>query len=1698
MMEFVGRAVKKEFKGRGIHSGVVKSFDSSSGFFEVEFEGGDSEELDLSEVSLLLDGQSQPVEKRPCRGRKPKKRRRIESKCEIGGASANAGRSLVLDKGNPDETLEMGFEVSVLCVKDLNENFNLNDEVKKSQQIVDGVSGNLNGILEGNKSLDMNVTLSDGVEDILERRGKSEKDFEGNGSDNGNLCRNEDSRDDFDLNARSSSSEWLNLNDGSDLHASPSKHANLERRGSIDLNLYVNADFDENLAGGDVSCSQVEIKKREWDFDLNLEVNDVHGDTNNNGGEEIASSGMGEAIIDKVCDEAVMDQICDEAVIDQVCEEAAMDQVDDNVEGLRDKTMESELEDGNLQEVRIDIKEELPKDSYSSGGDVTVEASLRVSDLNCVNDGNLVNIDVKDVSSEAGPQTIDGCQGNSEGQCKQRGGRRKKRKVLDGVNTPDTVLRRSTRRGIVQKTTPIASSDISSPVASVVTDEKQVAYDGSDMPVGLPYKLQLPPSSKNLNLDDIPILDLFSIYSCLRSFSTLLFLSPFELDEFVAALKCKSPTILFDNIHLSVLQTLRKHLEDLSNEGSESASSCLRSLNWDMLDLITWPIFMVEYLLIHGSGLKPGVDLCHLKLLKNDYYKLPTGIKIEILRCLCDDMIEVEAIRSEINRRSLAAEPEILRDRSLKSEVYKKKKISANASINSCQSEDTMGDTADWNSDECCLCKMDGSLICCDGCPAAYHLKCVGIANDLLPEGDWFCPECAIDRHKSWMKTQKSLRGAEFLGVDPHGRTYFSSYGYLLVSDSRDTESSVSYYHKNDLDVVIEALRSSYSSYTDILVAIYKHWDITFTLNGKINKSVSLHCTNGYYGNFCHEGAKSTNLFEAEATVEGPTVNKSALDSKLNSSVQDIQKHQATVSNGYEFRNQAKVSGKFSSGEDSSLLHPCLDGMQEGNTRCAGLEHPLSTSIGKGDVLEVENDDGYSNFYSFAQTASLVADEFMRKSSEKDKIKEKSTMSEEEIIAAQMKIILRKTSNFCWPLIQNINAATQKEKCGWCFPCRVSSDEWDCLFKTNNGRIEEGLAVDVLGLQLKSKGKGHLKDVICQILSIENRLQGLLLGPWLNSHHSKLWREGLLAFDFNSVKHLLLMIESNLRHPAISAEWFKYVDSVNTLGSASLYITSSLRGTKHGISRKRARFSDSESNASSNGSSGLSMFWWRGGQLSRRIFNWKVLPRSLVSKAARQAGCTKIPGIAYPEGSEWARRSRSIAWRAAVEASTSVEQLAFQELLVPKSRKSYQFKFWVREFYSNVRWYDVENTHPLPTVEKELRKSIRLFKKVIVRRKSVEGDLVKYLLDFGKRRVLPDVVKKHGVMLEDSSNERKRYWLNETYVPLHLVKNFEEKRIARRANEVKPKIAELGIVKSFREKGFAYLFSRADKLDLYQCGRCNKVVPVREAVSCRYCQGIFHKKHVKKYVESVAAKCTYTCHSCWDGISMKTNGKRGKNGVKGGKLHMARGKKPSSDQRGLRLKNRKKVLRAGKQAQTQNKSKVPTDVPLRRSARQAKYSSLQKKKQDKKVGGSVKRKKIKSRKGTPKKRKRETSLQKKRTLTCHSFWLNGLFLSRKPGDERVTLFREKKLLLLTPRSFVNHDKPKCNLCSETEHASVLNYIACQNCGVWFHGDAFGLDQTKIDKLIGFRCHICRKRMPPVCPHQMNQKADILEVSEVRN
>ena len=56
----------------------------------------------------------------------------------------------------------------------------------------------------------------------------------------------------------------------------------------------------------------------------------------------------------------------------------------------------------------------------------------------------------------------------------------------------------------------------------------------------------------------------------------------------------------------------------------------------------------------------------------------------------------------------------------------------------------------DYNKDECENCGKGGELLCCDGCPAAYHAACChppysSIAG--VPDGDWYCMACELRRN---------------------------------------------------------------------------------------------------------------------------------------------------------------------------------------------------------------------------------------------------------------------------------------------------------------------------------------------------------------------------------------------------------------------------------------------------------------------------------------------------------------------------------------------------------------------------------------------------------------------------------------------------------------------------------------------------------------------------------------------------------------------------------------------------------------------------------------------------------------------------------------------------------------------------------------------------------------------------------------
>src|SRR6187402_2817219 len=55
-------------------------------------------------------------------------------------------------------------------------------------------------------------------------------------------------------------------------------------------------------------------------------------------------------------------------------------------------------------------------------------------------------------------------------------------------------------------------------------------------------------------------------------------------------------------------------------------------------------------------------------------------------------------------------------------------------------------DMADEEANPCPICNesdQEDVLLLCDGCDAPYHTHCIGL--DRVPNGHWFCMECAED-----------------------------------------------------------------------------------------------------------------------------------------------------------------------------------------------------------------------------------------------------------------------------------------------------------------------------------------------------------------------------------------------------------------------------------------------------------------------------------------------------------------------------------------------------------------------------------------------------------------------------------------------------------------------------------------------------------------------------------------------------------------------------------------------------------------------------------------------------------------------------------------------------------------------------------------------------------------------------------------
>lgn len=226
-----------------------------------------------------------------------------------------------------------------------------------------------------------------------------------------------------------------------------------------------------------------------------------------------------------------------------------------------------------------------------------------------------------------------------------------------------------------------------------------------------------------------------------------------------------------------------------------------------MLDTLTWPVFLVLYLLVNGFTKGPEWKGFYDEVFSGEYYLLPVSRKLVILQILCDDVLESDELKTEMSTRkesevgmdydaedTIPAEtgPRKVHPRYARTSFCEDKEaiklVSASIAVNQpgsyCRDTENTGDgdgDADRNGDDCRLCGMDGTLLCCDGCPSAYHSRCIGVMKMFIPEGPWYCPECKINMAGPSIAKGTSLRGAEIFGRDLYGQLFMGTCDHLLV-----------------------------------------------------------------------------------------------------------------------------------------------------------------------------------------------------------------------------------------------------------------------------------------------------------------------------------------------------------------------------------------------------------------------------------------------------------------------------------------------------------------------------------------------------------------------------------------------------------------------------------------------------------------------------------------------------------------------------------------------------------------------------------------------------------------------------------------------------------------------------------------------------------------------------------------------------
>ena len=257
--------------------------------------------------------------------------------------------------------------------------------------------------------------------------------------------------------------------------------------------------------------------------------------------------------------------------------------------------------------------------------------------------------------------------------------------------------------------------------------------------------LNLPPSSDDLLLPPEHILRALSVYEVLRHFSRIIRLSKFRFEDFCGAVQAPEQSSLLAHIHIALIRFLLS--EDDASGLTFVASDEKDSFNIlsYCLGSFTWPEIIRSYISSDKSEFGDVVSAVRGDGTENPFPFTSIEKRLKVLQRLCDQFLASNSVRYDIMNEGLV------------------------------ESED-----------HCRSCCKMGDLLCCEACPAVYHLHCLKPPLEVVPDGDWLCPVCEVHQLKGVTDCQPDwnrdgwLRNTP-LGVDREGRKYWFLARRLIV-----------------------------------------------------------------------------------------------------------------------------------------------------------------------------------------------------------------------------------------------------------------------------------------------------------------------------------------------------------------------------------------------------------------------------------------------------------------------------------------------------------------------------------------------------------------------------------------------------------------------------------------------------------------------------------------------------------------------------------------------------------------------------------------------------------------------------------------------------------------------------------------------------------------------------------------------------